>query len=469
MNEPASLPPWLETIGNILSALVELAQGRGSEFVQLAFWEQLGAIGSVIAVCGLIFAILSAPFRAAGRAKAKRLHQKQLDEAKARADKADGERAAMNTKLDLVIERLVAREAAKAPDANAAALQQIETAATGIAREGGNEAEAALARIADGDDTGFDTLAALAAADSSAARQYTAEAEDRAKHAADTWRRIGELAFLNHTTRALAAYQEVIMLLPQDADGWNRVGLLQMRLGELDEAETAFRRVEILGVEREKVQAAALGNLGLIAQKRGDLNAAEDFHKRSLTLNEAIGRKTGTAHQLGNLGLIAQKRGDLNAAEDFYKRSLALNEAIGRKTGAANQLGNLGTIALERGDLNAAEDFQMRSLALNEAIGRKEGMARAIGNLGTIAQKRGDVNEAEDFYRRCLALHEVLGHKEGIAIQLGNLGLIAETRGQMAEACQLWRKAVMLFREVGIQHMVDKHECWMQEAGCPLP
>ncbi|MEM9372196.1 MAG: tetratricopeptide repeat protein [Planctomycetota bacterium] len=101
-------------------------------------------------------------------------------------------------------------------------------------------------------------------------------------------------------------------------------------------------------------EATSLGNLGLIAQMRGDLAGAEDYMKRSLTISEQLGRKEGVANQLGNLGLIARKRGDLDAAEDYHTRSLAIEEELGRKEGIASELGNLGLIALSRLDLPLA-------------------------------------------------------------------------------------------------------------------
>ena len=35
---------------------------------------------------------------------------------------------------------------------------------------------------------------------------------------------------------------------------------------------------------------------------------AEEFHKKSLALNEELGRKEGVASQYGNLGLVSRRR-----------------------------------------------------------------------------------------------------------------------------------------------------------------
>ena len=64
----------------------------------------------------------------------------------------------------------------------------------------------------------------------------------------------------------------------------------------------------------------ALGNLGLIALDRGDLDSAETLTQRTLALEEELGSRTNIS--LSNLGEIAHKRGHLREATAFYRRAL---------------------------------------------------------------------------------------------------------------------------------------------------
>jgi len=65
--------------------------------------------------------------------------------------------------------------------------------------------------------------------------------------AAEAARHRGALAFLHDTDKAIAAYRRATELDPENADGWNRLGQLLYRTGALDDAETAYRKVESLG------------------------------------------------------------------------------------------------------------------------------------------------------------------------------------------------------------------------------
>ena len=55
-------------------------------------------------------------------------------------------------------------------------------------------------------------------------------------------------------------------------------------------------------LEGWKDRPADLGNLGAVAITRGDLDAAEDYHKRALAIDEKLGRLEGQAKQAGKSG-----------------------------------------------------------------------------------------------------------------------------------------------------------------------
>ncbi len=103
---------------------------------------------------------------------------------------------------------------------------------------------------------------------------------------------------------------------PDDPAGWNRLGQLQLRIGDLDAAVRSFERVLALGNQAadQTLVAAATGNLGVLYSTRGDLDQAEAMYKKSLEIDEALGRKEYIANQYGNLGILYEQKGDMAAA-----------------------------------------------------------------------------------------------------------------------------------------------------------
>lgn len=325
--------------------------------------------------------------------------------------------------------------------------------------------DSALAALGQGDTAEAEDLFTKVLADrESAGRDQFREAAAAARH-------LGALAFLHDTRKALGAYRKAVELDPENPDGWNELGHLMRRVGELGEAERSYERMVTLGEQvGDKVAIAkATGNLGLIHELRGDLDRAEASQRRSLALNEELGRKEGMACVYGNLGLIHWRRGNLDSAEAFHTKSLALNEELGQKEGTASEYGNLGIIHLTRGDLDRAEDFHRKSLALEEELGRKEGMANQYGNLGVIQDSRGDLDRAEEFYRLSLALNEELGRKDGMAIQHNNLGAVFEQHCDQVTAAEHYCKALTLFRQVGMAREIATVEQNLKRVGAEVP
>ncbi|MCI5126014.1 MAG: tetratricopeptide repeat protein [Candidatus Electrothrix sp. AR5] len=282
-------------------------------------------------------------------------------------------------------------------------------------------------------------------------RSKEAEGQQANKEAAAAARHLGALAFNGDTKAALAAYQKSVQLDPNNAEGWNQLGKLFNRTGELAQAEEIFRKVLALGEahQNQEKQAVAYGNLGNMHYIRSDLGKAEEMHKKALALHESLGNNAGMAINYGNLGEIYRIHGELDKAEEMHWKALEFDKALGNKKGMAYQYGNLGNVYYtQRGELDRAEEMYSKSLKISSALGLKEVTANQYGNLGNVYQTRGELDLAEEMYRKALELNEALCRKEGMANQYGNLGFLYEKRGKLEQAEKMHRKSLILLQEM---------------------
>lgn len=143
----------------------------------------------------------------------------------------------------------------------------------------------------------------------------TAEGKTANRDAAEAARNLGALAYDN-TPEALAAYRKAVGLDPDNADGWIQLGRLLDRVGQLNAAEAAYHKVELIGRSRndKSVLADAYGNLGTVYRSRGDLTKAETMYKKALALDEPLDNKQGLATNYGDLADLYRSRGDLTEA-----------------------------------------------------------------------------------------------------------------------------------------------------------
>ena len=238
------------------------------------------------------------------------------------------------------------------------------------------------------------------------------------------------------------------------------LGILQMRLGNWEQAETSFQRSLELNQKHGNNlgEAMCLSNLGGVYQRRGDWDQAEKAFDESLKLHRELSDRHGEAMQLSNLGGVYQRRGDWDQAEKAFDESLKLNRELGDKAGVAKVLSNLGGVYQRRGDWDQAEKAFDESLQIDDQLCNHKGMAVAATNLGKIAQKKNDWNNALAYYKRGLEIDRQLGNKNGEAISLANVGKAYHMLGNTELAMLNYQQSMVFNEELGSRHGVAK--CW---------
>jgi tetratricopeptide (TPR) repeat protein len=105
------------------------------------------------------------------------------------------------------------------------------------------------------------------------------------------------------------------------------------------------------------------------------------MHKKSLAIAEAQRLQEDIAAAYGNLGVIYQRRGNLDMATTMYQKSLAIETPLARKEGMAAAYNNLGQIYLDRRDLDQAETMFRKALIIKEPLGLKEDIINCCEKL----------------------------------------------------------------------------------------
>lgn len=274
--------------------------------------------------------------------------------------------------------------------------------------------------------------------------QENARFDKEAKKRAEIQRNIGKLAFDNDTEKALKAYRRATQLDPDNAEGWNQLATLLVRLGKLDEAISLYQNVLYLGekYENQKNISIAYSNLSNVYSVRGDLDKAIDFCKNSLRIAEDIDYKEGVANQYNNLGALYCTQGCYDEAMEFFDKALIFNENIKNTRGVSYQYSNIGSCYLGKNDFYKAIEYYKNALKIDASIDSKEGVAVNYGNIGEVYRRIGDFDKAVEYYGKALIINESLERKEGVATNYGNLGIVYQARGDSDRAIEYYNKAL---------------------------
>jgi len=242
----------------------------------------------------------------------------------------------------------------------------------------------------------------------------------------------------------------------------NQLGVAEIELGALDDAERTFgRAVELARVDRDDlVVAHATNNMGAIANIRGRRDEALTLYQLAIPAYQRMGHTIGLAQTLHNMAISYRHLGHLARADEYEQR------AIGYATEAANApllaLARLerAELSLESGDAALAEVGAQRAsrefAALPDAI-READALRVVGAARLALTKYVG---AEEVLARALSL----AHEHGSALveaeTLRVRAAVAMARGESADARAYIDVAIGTFERLGAAAQRDEALAW---------
>jgi DNA-binding CsgD family transcriptional regulator len=125
-------------------------------------------------------------------------------------------------------------------------------------------------------------------------------------------------------------------------------------------------------------EAQAAGNLGALANMRGDYERGERIHQDALAMQREFRNPRGIGAALLNLGEIRLFKRDWQAAIHCFDEALANYQEVGDDRGAAMVEARIARVAFERGDLAASRELFADALRLLQRVGDLFGLLEAI-------------------------------------------------------------------------------------------
>jgi DNA-binding NarL/FixJ family response regulator len=223
-----------------------------------------------------------------------------------------------------------------------------------------------------------------------------------------------------------------------------------MMRGHLSEArhwlERALPRSAALSLP-PPIRAKALNTAGVLAGLQGDSRAAEPLFRESYNLWEQVGDRIRMAAAMGNLGLVAQDCQDAARALVCFEQAEGLYAAAGDRRGMAVTMGSRAHLARQQGQTLEAVALFEETLALFREVGDPRGIANSLVNLGQALIALGQPDEAREPLIEALQLRRSLGNTLSIAECLEGLAAVDMARRRARRAARLLAAAAVL-REI---------------------
>ena len=216
--------------------------------------------------------------------------------------------------------------------------------------------------------------------------------------------------------QAKSLYRDVLSVDPRNAAAYGNLAVIAAQQGDLAGAERLIRRE----VELRPNNPASYNNLGLVQQQQGRLADAIAAHSRAIKL------KPDYAEAHLAVGNVLKQQGNIDGAMQSYR------SAVAAKHDYAEAHNNLGVLLQMQGELDQA------TAAYGEAIALRPTYAEAHFNLGAVLHQKHELDAAEAAYRRVVLINP------GVAVVYNNLGTVLKDRGMLDEALATFDDAINL-------------------------
>lgn len=207
--------------------------------------------------------------------------------------------------------------------------------------------------------------------------------------------------------------------------------------------------------------AVGYSHLGMVLLKIGEVDEAAHFIRRGLELSEQRGDTVGPLYDRINLSYALLLQGQFDAAEELAVAGLAVAERMQNAYLIAGLTAAAGDAALRSADLAAAEEYAIRSLLQEEAFFRPWALtvlglvqggqghyAKAIQTLGSAVES---ARQIEDDYGAAYALHA--------------LGEVHAGRQQGDRAEESFQAALKIYTSLGFHLEAARTRARLSEAG----
>ena len=259
-------------------------------------------------------------------------------------------------------------------------------------------------------------------------------------------------------------HAEAVIKLPgvsriEQAIARSHLGMVLWLTGRLVEAEGVCRQaVETLsglqnGGRVEASLASAYNRLGLVSLALGKLDQAEDAAQQALTYRQSLGDQWGQGYCFTNLGNIATERGNFKQALGWFEKARQRFEQVDSQDGLMVTFTGLGQVKLRQGQANEALPLLTKALHLAMQIGKQSayGLGEIYLLLGQSFLARRDLKRAQAAVADALKLVEAAGNRHYVAQAELLLAQICAAQNDRPAAETHFDQAIALFEQVGQQ------------------
>ena len=269
---------------------------------------------------------------------------------------------------------------------------------------------------------------------------------------------------------AIAYFEDAIQLMDDHPGSWNEY-LEKAHLGlaglydlvgrynrSIEHYETCIGIVEIAGKKSE-----FLRKIGMMYEKKGDLDKALDYYEKATQKIDVNENRLEAARIFMNIGWVHSRRANFDKALEFNNRALKIFQKEGSSQETAQVYNNLAVIQEFCGNWEEADTYNRESIRLVKQSGNQRKLASFYISAGLLNLKRGSLDEADEYFNKSYALAEAIGNTLGMANASLNIGIVHTHNHNFPKALDSFKESLTMFENIDARSKVCQNHIALAE------
>jgi tetratricopeptide (TPR) repeat protein len=234
-------------------------------------------------------------------------------------------------------------------------------------------------------------------------------------------------------------------------EGWQRMGLLLLKIGQLDKAQQVYQILaEQTTNDSEKV--TIYGQLALAKSDKGEYKDAITFYEKSLEIYKKV-LPSNYPHMAGscsNIGNLYYQMGEYSEALSSYGKALEIQQQLlpPNHPDLGLTYSNIGLMFGKMGQYSKALPLYERALEIQQKSlpPNHLDLAASYNNIGAIYDEMREYSKALWFYANALAIRRqsLSPNHSALGISYSNIGNVYHSMGQYSKALSYYEAAIKI-------------------------
>jgi tetratricopeptide (TPR) repeat protein/predicted Ser/Thr protein kinase len=250
----------------------------------------------------------------------------------------------------------------------------------------------------------------------------------------------------NNFDKALAAYDNLGKLMPQDPQVWTEMAELYESKGNYDKSFEYYSKV----LQSDPKNLDALLAIGGVQIERGNAAGSFDYLNQALSLAVQLGNQQGKANVLQTLGAAYRLTDKPADALQNLQQAVDIEKQIGDKGGMAFSVRQIADAYSQMGKPDdAAKNYEI-ALKLETELGDNTGLGGVLLNYGSLLESQGKYDKALEMAKRALQIEVQLGDEDTQGICLNNIGSLYVEEGKYGDALTYFQRSLDLQQKLKV-------------------